>query len=132
MKKLIIGVDFDGTIAESSLDLTIIGLLPGARDVLQWVKDQGHIITVWTCRSGDKQKEAEDFLKKEDVPFDYINENVPDIDFKTSRKIFYDILIDDRALGMGDEVDWGIIKNNLMQKFAKKESKLKTVLRARI
>jgi len=60
-------------------------------------------------------KPALEFIRKENLPFDYINEN--DIEFAkgkmlSPRKIYADLYIDDRAFG--DFPGWKIIAQKLL------------------
>ena len=108
-KKLIIAVDFDGTIVEHKFP-EIGKLLPNARKVLREWRDKGHSIIIWTCRNQSEPfhpewKEAhigavKDFLDKNLIPYDVINSDSPAIDFwLQSRKVYADIYIDDRNMG---------------------------------
>ncbi len=95
---MIIAVDFDGTIVEH--DFPEIGRLrEGAVEVLQKLASEGHRTIIWTCREGGYEIEAREFLRNNAIPFVAINENDPELNFPTSRKIFYDVLIDDRNIG---------------------------------
>lgn len=62
---------------------------------------QGNKIILWTCRCGEWLKDAVDWCKMYGLEFDAINENLPEMIEEygsDSRKIFYDILIDDKAI----------------------------------
>lgn len=106
-KKLLIAIDFDGTIVES--DFPRIGKAqPFAFEVMKDLQKAGHKLILNTCREnqGYKIKEqyltaAVDFCKKRGVEFRSINENLKEDDFRpaTGRKVYADIYIDDRNLG---------------------------------
>lgn len=72
----------------------------GAREGLSKLKKLGYDIVVWTTR-GNSQKVAE-HLKEKQIPFDYVNHH-PENPSETSRKLYGDLIIDDRALGCPEE-----------------------------
>jgi hypothetical protein len=108
-KHLIIAVDFDGTIVDH--DFPRIGkLMPGAKEVLTELHEAGHKIIIWTCRNHTEPDHPEwtqaaipnvmQFLYHNQIPFDSINENHPDMGFwLQSRKVYADIYIDDKNIG---------------------------------
>jgi len=101
MYKLVIAVDFDGTIVEH--DFPRIGKpLPNAFEVLKELQKMGHILILWTCRTERYLEEAYDYCEQNGVEFDYLNENVAG-SFKDKSfawpKIYYDAIIDDRNIG---------------------------------
>ena len=99
---LIAAVDFDDTLVETNPDFSIKSLKPHAGDVLRKWQKQGIYVIIWTCRTGDTQLEAEEFLKDHKIPFDKINDhsvytykdwpNATD-----SKKAYGDIYIDDKS-----------------------------------
>jgi hypothetical protein len=97
---MIYAIDFDGTIVDDNFP-DVGKLKPGAKRVINKLKQAGHTLILWTCRNGQHLQEAKDFLKKEDLEFDYFNESTPDIKKQGfgEPKIFYDVLIDDRNIG---------------------------------
>lgn len=97
MSKDIIAYDFDGTIVENAFPE--IGDIK--EDVVKEIreeKEKGSIIILWTCRSGEFLEDAVKFCKVNNIPIDYANENIPELDFETSRKIYADRYVDDRAI----------------------------------
>ena len=90
MKNKIIAVDFDGTLVTDKYPK--IGE-PNVKLI--------NTLILWTCRNGEKLKEAVEFCLLCDLHFDYINENSKETlkkyKYKDSRKISADIYIDDRA-----------------------------------
>ena len=59
-------------------------------------KVPGIKLTVWTAREGTELDLAEAYLRANDIPYDLVNEN-PVFFKKDARKIFYILLLDDRA-----------------------------------
>jgi predicted phosphatase len=104
MKRLTLGIDFDGTIVTEAFPN--IGELK--QKTVQLMKDaceKGHLVIVWTARSGDAEREAYKFLVENEVPFHYMNENPEDpyaINGAQGRKIFCDYYLDDRAIHVDD------------------------------
>lgn len=106
---MIIAVDFDDTITESS-EYPIMGKIrPEAVRVLKRLKEAGHILILWTCREGEYLEEAVNALIDNDVYFDCVNENYVSAQ---TRKIIADLYIDDRALG--GITDWNSIEKYLL------------------
>ncbi len=93
-----IAVDLDGTILEYDgwKGHSHFGKpLPGAKEALQKLKEQGFLIIIWTTRNN--KEEIARYLREQGIPFDYINENPfgpPD----GSNKIYADYYVDDKAV----------------------------------
>lgn len=100
-----IAVDLDGTIAEDEPyePKRIPPPREGMKEWLEAFKDAGARVIIWTVR-GDKPMLRE-YLKKHDIPYDYINEN-PDQPEGASGKVLADIYWDNRAIDASD-VDSG-------------------------
>lgn len=99
MKNKIIAVDFDGTLVKDEypkIGMPNIKLINKLRKL-----SRDNTLILWTCRTGDKLKEAVEFCLLCDLQFDYINENSKEILKKygniDSRKITADIYLDDKA-----------------------------------
>jgi FMN phosphatase YigB (HAD superfamily) len=119
--KIIIAFDFDNTIVETDFPV-IKGLKEGAKEVINdYYNDPNLIIIIWTCRTHDWEIEgAKDFLKDNGINYHYFNENCPEAIalFKNdSRKIAYDILVDDKAIGFVD--DWDTLKQMIDDRITK-------------
>lgn len=106
--KLIIAVDFDGTIVEDAY--------PGigepkifAFETLKRLQDDGHRLILWTYRCNQRLDEAVDFCKANGIEFYAVNKSFPEEEFNgdVSRKIHADLFIDDRNLG--EIFGWGEI-----------------------
>ncbi|MEG1311996.1 MAG: hypothetical protein RR942_01195 [Romboutsia sp.] len=91
--KLIVAVDFDDTLYDfhnkgRSYD-DVIGLLRG-------LKEHVYII-IYTASKKERYPEIKRYLKENQIPFDTINENIKDINVPKGGKLYYNILLDDRA-----------------------------------
>lgn len=96
-----IAVDFDNTLFVN--EYPEVGLLvPGASKFMKKLKDAGHLLLIWTCRTNtglhDKENVTKDLemiaakLTEHDIPFDEIVSGEPG-------KLMADFYIDDRAVG---------------------------------
>lgn len=95
---MIIALDFDGTVVEH--DFPRIGdLKPDADVYLRKIVEDGHRLVLWTCRKDGTLIDAIQFMKEIGVELTAANTNDPSVDFTTSDKIYYDIIIDDRIIG---------------------------------
>lgn len=91
-KKLIIAYDLDSTVFDyhhtnASYDMV--------KDLIRKYKDYAYFI-VFTSSESDRYDEIREILKRENLPYNSINEDAPFIPFK-GRKVYYNILLDDRA-----------------------------------
>jgi hydroxymethylpyrimidine pyrophosphatase-like HAD family hydrolase len=112
---MIIAVDFDGTIVEHRYP-DIGKEIPDAFRVLKKLKSEGHILILWTYRSGDELKRAVKYCKRNGLEFYAINNNSSDEEFDLtySRKIYADLYIDDRNLS--GIPDWDTIYKMVNEK----------------
>ena len=97
---MIIAVDFDGTICQNKFP--DIGV-PNTRVIEELKEHQkaGSKIILWTCRCGDKLREAVEWSRKHGLIFDRVNENLPEIIERYGgdcRKITADEYWDDKAI----------------------------------
>jgi hypothetical protein len=115
--KLIIAVDFDGTIVTDAYPQIGKPQL-FAFETLKRLQNDGHRLILWTYRCGSKLNEAVAFCKENGVEFYAINNSFPNEDFtgKESRKIAADLFIDDRNIG--GFIGWG----EVYQKLTKEEA----------
>ncbi len=104
--KLIIAVDFDGTIVEDGYP-KIGKPRIFAFETLKRLQDDGHRLILWTYRSGSKLDEAVKFCEDKGIQFYAVNKSFPEekFDYSKSRKIYADIFIDDRNIG--GVLGWG-------------------------
>ena len=97
---MIIAIDFDGTIVEDNYP-EIGKLKPFAKWVINALRHEGYYMILWTSRSGIELLRAVEFLAKEGITFDAINESNPENIAqygRDTRKIFADLYIDDKML----------------------------------
>ena len=102
-----LSIDFDGTIVE--VDYPRIGKLkPNVVKIINKLYEEGHSIIINTCRAGIYEGDCYKFLQDNNIPYHYINSNLPeDIEKfgQDCRKISADLYIDDKNLG-GIPNDW--------------------------
>ncbi|MCU4164235.1 BT0820 family HAD-type phosphatase [Carboxylicivirga caseinilyticus] len=109
---MLIAVDFDGTIVEHKYPA--IGKEKiFAFQTLKALQKQGHLLVLWTIRSGKLLDEAVEYCRKNGVEFYAINRTYPEevIDETMSRKVNADVFIDDR--NVGGFLGWGEIWQQL-------------------
>ena len=98
---MIIAIDFDGTIARTNYP-EIIGEQPYAAQVITQLKERGHYIIIWTCRTGEPLLDAINWLLAHGIPFDRVNDHESENVAKYGDhgpKIHADCYIDDQNLG---------------------------------
>lgn len=94
--RLIIALDFDGTIHDyhkkGDTYPKVIALIRKAYSL-------GCKIIVYSCRDKSRYQEIIDYMEKEDIPYDTINEPIVKLHETDGvvGKIFYSIFLDDRA-----------------------------------
>jgi hydroxymethylpyrimidine pyrophosphatase-like HAD family hydrolase len=95
-----IAVDFDGTIVEHEYP-KIGKVRPFAFQTLKMLQEKGHLLVLWTYRSGRLLDEAVEFCRENGVEFYAVNSDYPGqvFDETMSRKIDCDYYIDDRNIG---------------------------------
>lgn len=113
MDKKTIAVDFDGTIVTNAYP-DIGKPMIFAFDTLKKLQNEGHLLILWTYRSGKKLEEAVDFCAKNGITFYAINKSYPEEEMSNaiSRKINADLFIDDRNIG--GMIGWGEIYHMLI------------------
>ncbi|MBR9757480.1 MAG: hydrolase [Algicola sp.] len=108
LDKLIVAVDFDGTIVEDIYPKIGKPKL-FAFETLKRLQQDGHRLILWTYRCDDRLQEAVDFCQENGIDFYAVNKSFPgeQFDLNKSRKIHADIFIDDRNIG--GFLGWGEI-----------------------
>lgn len=103
-RKKLLGVDFDGTIAEHAYP-EIGEPLPYAFEVMKELQAAGYGLILVTCREDEPRRqfltEAITFCDNHGVQFRSVNCNLPEDDFRLpgGRKVFANHYIDDRNIG---------------------------------
>lgn len=97
MRPLIVGVDFDGTVAEHQYP-EIGPEAPGAIETLRSLQEMGASIILWTMRSGPELDAAVAWLSERGIRLFGVNKN-PETDWSTSPKAYCHVYVDDAALG---------------------------------
>lgn len=98
---MIIAIDFDGTLCRSQYP-ALGSPMPGAVKALQELRDNRHYIIIWTCRTGDRLRDAVNWMLEHQIPFDRVNDHNPEnvaTYGEGGQKIYADVYIDDRNLG---------------------------------
>ena len=110
--KLILAIDFDGTIVEDAYPKIGKPKL-FAIESLRKLQEDGHRLILRTYRNGQTLEEAVAFCENKGIHFYAVNKSFPEEQFDEtkSRKIHADLFIDDRNIGgfMG----WGEIYQRL-------------------
>lgn len=106
--KLILAIDFDGTIVEDAYP-NIGKPQLFAFETLKRLQNDGHRLILWTYRDGKKLQEAIAFCKENGIEFYAVNKSFPGEQFDTEKspKIHADCFIDDRNIG--GFIGWGKI-----------------------
>ncbi len=105
---MMIAVDFDGTIVEHKYPA--IGKEKiFAFETLKSLQNNGHLLILWTIRTGKELDEAVEYCRKNGVEFYAVNRTHPEeeINSDISRKVNADLFIDDR--NVGGFMGWGEI-----------------------
>lgn len=105
---MLIAVDFDGTIVEHKYP-AIGKEMIFAFETLKSIQKQGHLLILWTIRTGKELDEAVEYCRKNGVEFYAINRTHPEEEMTEhiSRKVNVDLFIDDR--NVGGFMGWGEI-----------------------
>ncbi|TRX70894.1 BT0820 family HAD-type phosphatase [Carboxylicivirga sp. M1479] len=118
---MIIAVDFDGTIVEHKYPA--IGKEKiFAFETLKSLQKDGHLLILWTIRSGKELDAAIEYCQKRGIEFYAVNRTHPEeeINDNMSRKVNADIFIDDR--NVGGFMGWGEIWQWINKEASKSET----------
>lgn len=121
--KLILAIDFDGTIAKTDYPL-IIGLMPHAKEVINKLSEDGHIIIVNSCRANQPAEMMRRFLDDHGILYHHINENSPhriQTYGSDTRKISADLYIDDHNLGC-TIINWLTVYDEIQSYISREKS----------
>lgn len=99
-RRMIIAVDFDGTLCENAYPRIGKANASVIEGVLR-AQAAGARLILWTCRSGDELDAAVTWCREHGIEFDAVNASLPEqIEAygEDTRKVFADIYLDDRAM----------------------------------
>lgn len=94
---MIIAVDFDGTCVTHEYPL--IGKEIGAVNVLKKLIDKGHLLILYTMRSGKELNDAKQWFIDRKIPLYGVQFNPQQLSWTSSNKCYAQLYIDDAALG---------------------------------
>lgn len=128
----IVGVDFDGTIADHVYPKTG-DPVPRA---FYWMKrfiDAGAKLVLWTMRDADTLKEAVEYCRSRGIEFWGVNENPEQFEWTLSPKAYCNVYVDDMAAccpllpnpraGGRPYVDWDVVGPFVMAKIAERAAR---------
>lgn len=98
---MIIAVDFDGVLNASPYPEVGV-VVAGATRAMRELYEAGHTLIIWTCREGQDQTNAINFLLQNGIPFNGINCNTQTNIERYSndcRKVHADLYVDDHQVG---------------------------------
>lgn len=119
---MIIAVDFDGTCVTH--DYPRVGRDIGAAAVLRKLVAAGHLLILWTMRSGKELADAVGWFHKNEVELYAVNENPAQSEWTSSPKAYAQLYIDDAAFGAPlraggpgerDFIAWHVIEEALLK-----------------
>lgn len=119
---MVIAIDFDGTCVTH--DYPKIGKDIGAIPILKNLVHNGHLLILWTMRSGDELNAAVNWFDKNGIQLYGIQTNPGQTNWTNSPKAYAQLYIDDAALGCplieskySDRpyVDWATVEPMLMK-----------------
>ena len=119
-----IAIDFDNTLVSDLYPE--IGLTLNAESVLHELVEKGHKLILWTMRSGKYLEDAVNWCKKKGIELYGVSENPDFLHDEKARKVFFDLLIDDKSIGIPVAafydaprsriqrvVDWNLLREEL-------------------
>ena len=93
---MIVAIDFDGTIFKKVKYPEVGDPVPLAIETIKELKKAGHVLILWTCRTGVGLDKAKEKLGEYGLVFDHFNWYYQD---NLSVKVNADLFIDDKAAG---------------------------------
>lgn len=108
--KLVVACDFDDTVydfhQQGEEHLRVL-------QVLRQCNELGFYVVLWTASAPERFEFMKEYMQKNQVHISSINENPIKLPFGNHKKIYYNILLDDRA-GLGQALDaLEILINNI-------------------
>lgn len=105
LNKLTFAIDFDGTIVEDKFPY-IGNPMPGAIEALNKLQSAGVKLILWTCRYGERLKDAIAYCSRNGIIFSDVNVNQNCGFDAKSPKIFADAYLDDRSFPSFTSIGW--------------------------
>lgn len=106
MEQKTVAIDFDAVVSEyyGWQGKGVFGVpVKGAKESLDWLRQAGYRVIIFTSRV--ETWLIEEYMKKHEIPYDFINHNPDNIRLHLSPvKVRADVYVDDRALRF--EGDW--------------------------
>lgn len=99
-RRQIIAFDFDGTLCTNAYP----GIGEPNLRVIEYAltrQREGAILILWTCRTGERLREAIEWCRNQGLIFDAVNDNadvVKGVFGDNGRKIFAHLYVDDRSI----------------------------------
>lgn len=91
--KIIVAYDFDGTV----YDFHNEGCkYPRVMNLLRALRPYAHFV-VYSASKEDRYEMIKRYLEDNSLPCDALNENIPGLNIPNGKKLYYNILLDDRA-----------------------------------
>lgn len=98
--KIIVAYDFDGTVYDFHNEGHEF---PRTVGLIQAVRPYAHLV-VYTASKEERFPFIKEYLETNNIPFDSINEIPKELNVPQGGKMYYNILLDDRA-GLGQALD---------------------------
>lgn len=105
LNKLTFAIDFDGTIVEDKFPY-IGNSIPGAIEALKKLQTAGVTLVLWTCRHGERLRDAIAYCNRNGIIFSDINVNRNCGFDAKSPKLFADAYLDDRSFPSFTSIGW--------------------------
>ncbi|WP_227493030.1 hypothetical protein [Bacillus paranthracis] len=91
---IVVAYDFDNTVYDYHKEgQTYVSVI----QLLHECKESGAYLMVYTARKDNELEFVKEYLEQNNVPYDSINETPDFIPCKGGKKLYYNILLDDRA-----------------------------------
>jgi len=94
----LVAVDFDGTCVDHRYP-DVGDDVPSAAHVLRQLHANGWSIILWTMRSGEPLRDAEEWFASREIPLFGVNGNPEQSSWTESPKAYAQVYVDDAALG---------------------------------
>lgn len=121
----IVAIDYDGTIAQGSYP-SLGWVNHEAIEAISILKSAGWRVVIWTCREDNYLADVKYLFRNLEIDIDAFNSNDAitkeewgELGFSDTRKIGYDVLIDDKSLFYQD--DWELIMERLLAIYDNRE-----------